>query len=111
VVPTNLETLHVSEGMLGIVLAGGADPQTAVWTIDALFLYVNAFCLETSLRDRHADREGRALSRDETLRQFAALPDTFPYTKRYAAELTSGTALDRFEFTVNLILDGLDKRN
>jgi hypothetical protein len=39
------------------------------------------------------------------------LPDTFPYTKRYAAELTSGTALDRFEFTVNLILDGLDKRN
>jgi hypothetical protein len=34
----------------------------------------------------------------------------FPYTKRYAAELTSGTALDRFDFALNLILDGLGKR-
>jgi hypothetical protein len=34
-----------------------------------------------------------------------------PYSKRYAAELTSGTALDRFEFTLNLIVDGLGHRN
>ena len=111
VVPTNLETLRVNEGMLGIVLAGGVDPQTAAWTIDALLLYVNAFCLETSLIDRHVDQEGWAVSRDELLRRFAALPDTFPDTKRYAAELTSGTALDRFEFTLNLIMDGLGHRN
>lgn len=111
VVPTNLETLRVSEGMLGIVLAGGIDPQAAAWATDALFLYVNAFCLETSLIDRHVDQEGWAVSRDELLRRFAALPGTFPYTKRYAAELTSGTALDRFEFTLNLIMDGLGKRS
>jgi AcrR family transcriptional regulator len=111
VVPTNLETLRVNEGLLGIVLAGGADPQTAAWTVDALLLYVNAFCLETSLIDRHVDQQGRAASRDELLRRFAALPGTFPYTKRYAAELTSGTALDRFEFTLNLIMDGLGNRH
>ena len=111
VVPTNLETLRVNEGMLGIVLAAGADPQTAAWTIDALLLYVNAFCLETSLIDRHVDEGGWAVSRDELLGRFAALPDTFPHTKRYAAELTSGTALDRFEFTLNLIMDGLGHRN
>ncbi|HUD38082.1 MAG TPA: TetR/AcrR family transcriptional regulator [Streptosporangiaceae bacterium] len=111
VVPTNTETLRVSEGMLGIVLAGGVDPQTAAWTTDALSLYVNAFCLETSLKDRHADQEGWAVSRDELLRRFAALPDTFPYTKRHAAELTSGTALARFDFTLNLIIDGLGNRN
>jgi AcrR family transcriptional regulator len=110
VVPTNLETLRVSEGMFGIVLAGGVHPQTAAWASDALFLYVNAFCLETSLIDRHVDQEGWAVSRDELLRRFAALPDTFPNTKRYAAELTSGTALDRFEFTLNLIMDGLGNR-
>ena len=107
VAPTNLDTLRVSEGMLGIVLAGGVDPQTAAWAIDALFLYVNAFCLEVALRDRRGDQEEWVLSRDVSLRRFAALPDTFPYTKRYAAELTSGTALDRFAFTVNLIVDGL----
>jgi AcrR family transcriptional regulator len=110
VVPTNSETLRVSEGMLGIALAGGVDPQPAAWAIDALYLYVNAFCLENSLRERHSDSEGWAARRDETLRQFAALPDTFPNTKRYAAELTSGTAPDRFEFTLNLILDGLGNR-
>ncbi|GAB3989031.1 TetR family transcriptional regulator ActII [Actinoallomurus acanthiterrae] len=110
VVPTNQETLRVSEGMLGIVLAGGIAPQTAAWAIDALLLYVNAFCRETSLIGRHADQEGRAVSRDEMLRRFAALPDTFPNTKRHAAELTSGTALDRFEFTINVILDGLGHR-
>ncbi len=107
VVPTNLDTVRLSEGMFGIVLAGGVDPQTAAWAIDALFLYVNAFCLETSLLGRHDDEASWALSREETLSRFAALPDTFPNTKRYAAELTSGTAVDRFAFTLNLIMDGL----
>jgi AcrR family transcriptional regulator len=109
--PTNLETLRVSDGMLGIVLAGGVDPQTAAWAIDSLFLYVNAFCLEVSLRDRHADEEGIATSRDETLRRFAALPDTYAHTKRHAAVLTSGSAPDRFAFTLNMILDGLGHRD
>jgi Tetracyclin repressor-like, C-terminal domain len=110
-VPTNLETLRVNEGMFAIVLAGGADPQTAAWAIDALTLYVNAYCLETSLRDRQATRrdDSWVLSRDELLRRFAELPDTFPQTKRYAAELTSGAGHDRFDFTINLILDGLQR--
>ncbi|WP_285584672.1 TetR/AcrR family transcriptional regulator [Actinoallomurus iriomotensis] len=111
VAPTNLETLRVSEGMLGIVLAGGVDPRTAAWAIDALTLYVNAFCLETSLMDRHVDQEGWAIGSDELLRRFAALPGAFPHTKRYAAELTSGTPLDRFEFTLNLIVGGLGARD
>ena len=60
---------------------------------------------------RHVEQEGWAVSRDELLRRFAALPDTFPHTKRYAAELTSGTALDRFEFTLHVIIDGLGNHN
>jgi hypothetical protein len=107
VVPTNLETMRVNEGLLGIALASGADPQTAAWAVDALTLYVNAFCLETSLINRHVDQEGWSISTTELRHRFAALPDTFPHTKRYAAELTSGTALDRFNFTLNLILNGL----
>lgn len=109
--PMQRETLRVTEGMLGIVLAGGVDPQTAAWAIDALYLYVNAFCLETSLVGSRVDREeGWAVSRDELLRRFGALPDTFPHTRRYAAELTSGTALDRFAFTLDLMTDGLGDR-
>jgi AcrR family transcriptional regulator len=108
-VPTNRETLRVTEGMLGVLLAGGVDPKTAAWAIDALIVYVNAFCLESALRDRHPEKNGWAVNRDESLRRFAALPDTFPNTRRYAAELTSGSATDRFDFTLNLIMDGLGK--
>ncbi|MGA8456110.1 MAG: TetR/AcrR family transcriptional regulator [Streptosporangiaceae bacterium] len=110
IMPTNLETMRVNEGMFAIVLAGGVDPQTAAWAIDALTLYVNAYCLETSLRNQ-VTRNGDnwVVSRDELLRRFAELPDRFPQTKRYAAELTSGTGHDRFDFTVKLILDGLQR--
>ena len=94
IVPTNLETMRVNEGMFAIVLAGGIDPQTAAWAIDALTLYVNAYCLEASLRDQ-VTRNGNnwVVSRDELLRRFAELPDTFPQTKRYAAELTAGAVI------------------
>jgi hypothetical protein len=44
------------------------------------------------------------------LRRFAALPDSFPQTKRYAAELTAGTSYDRFDFTLGLMIDGLAGR-
>jgi len=109
IVPTNLETLRISEGLLAILLAGGVAPQTAAWTADALTLYINAYCLEVSLRDgrRAAPHDAWVVSRDELLSRFGALPDTFPQTKRYAAELTAGGGHDRFDFTVGLMLNGL----
>ncbi|MCX4745027.1 TetR/AcrR family transcriptional regulator [Kitasatospora sp. NBC_01287] len=107
--PSNPDTLRVGEGMLAILLAGGIDPQAAAWAIDSLSLYVNAYSLEVSLADRRVSRSDGSwvVSRDELLRRFAALPATFPQTKRYAAELTSGTVNDRFGFTIGLMIDGL----
>ncbi|MFJ6212322.1 TetR/AcrR family transcriptional regulator [Streptomyces sp. NPDC092296] len=107
--PSNLDTLRVSEGMLAILLAGGIAPQAAAWALDALTLYVNAYSLEVSLADRRPSRtdDDWVVSRDELLRRFAALPGTFPQTKRYAAELTAGTVQDRFDFTIGLMIDGI----
>ena len=112
VAPSNLDTLRVSEGMLAILLAGGVAPQTAAWTIDSLVLYVNAYSLEVSLVPKRLSPGDDAwvISRDEMLRRFAALPDTFPQTKRYAAELTGGSSHDRFDFTIGLMIDGLAHR-
>lgn len=110
IVPTNLETLRLSEGLLAILLAGGVAPQAAAWGIDALVLYVNAYCLETYLVSKHPGHGERdwVVSRDELLRRFAALPDeTFPQTRRYATELTAGAEHERFDFTITLMLDGL----
>jgi AcrR family transcriptional regulator len=107
--PSNLDTLRVGEGMLAILIAGGIDPQAAAWATDSLLLYVNASSLEISLVNRRLSRsdEDWVVSRDELLRRFAALPDTFPQTKRYAAELTTGSVDDRFGFALGLMIDGL----
>jgi AcrR family transcriptional regulator len=106
---TNLETLRVSEGLLAILLAGGIDPQTAAWAMDSLILYVNAYSLEIAEfhRRRAHDDYTWVVSRDEMLRRFAALPDSYPQSKRYAAELTAGEGSDRFDFTLRLMLNGL----
>ncbi|MCU1641282.1 MAG: TetR family transcriptional regulator [Nocardia sp.] len=110
IVPTNLDALRVGEGLFAILLAGEIEPQTAAWVLDAMSLYVSAYALEQSLvqqRRKHPDQEW-VLGREELLHRFTALPDdTFPQTRRYAAELTSGTGHDRFEFTLGLIMDNL----
>jgi AcrR family transcriptional regulator len=112
VAPSNLDTLRVSEGLLAILLAGGVDPQAAAWAIDSLVLYVNAYSLEVSLVGEQltGSENGWVVSRAELLRRFAALPDTFPQIKRYAAELTAGAGHDRFDFTISLMIDGLAHR-
>ncbi|WP_440899649.1 TetR/AcrR family transcriptional regulator [Actinosynnema sp.] len=108
--PSNLDTLRVSEGMLAIALAGGVPPQAAAWAVDALTLYVNAYSLERSLAARRtAGGEEWVISREEMARRFAELPDAFAVSKRHAAELSAGTGHDRFDFTVALVLDGLER--
>ncbi|MFD6160120.1 TetR/AcrR family transcriptional regulator [Nocardia sp. NPDC060256] len=109
-VPTNLETLRVGEGILAILLAACIEPKTAGWARDALSLYVSAYALEQSLvqqRRRHQDQEW-VLSREELLDRFTALPaEKFPLTRRHATDLISGTGHDRFEFTLGLLMTNL----
>jgi AcrR family transcriptional regulator len=107
--PVNLDTLRLAEGLLALLLAGGIAPQAAAYASDALVLYVNAYSLELAQarqRRQHGD-DSWVVGRDELLRRIAALPDTFPQTKRYAAEMTAGSGHDRFDFTIGLMLDGL----
>ncbi|WP_033292746.1 TetR/AcrR family transcriptional regulator [Amycolatopsis jejuensis] len=106
-VPTHLEALRVREGILGILLAGGVEPQTAAWALDALTLYVGAYALERSLV-RQRGHDDWVLSQDELVSRFSALPeDRFPLTRRHAVQLTSGTGHERFEFTLGLIIRNL----
>ena len=110
--PANLDTLRLGEGLLAILLAGDINPQAAAYASDALVLYVNAYSLELSLarqRREHGD-DSWVVGRDELLRRIAALPDSFPLTKRYAAEMTAGTGHDRFDFTIGLMINGLARR-
>ncbi|CAN5370483.1 TetR/AcrR family transcriptional regulator [soil metagenome] len=113
-VVTNLDVLRVNEGMLAILIVGGIRPQAAAWAMDALFLYVGAYALESSVIEQRGDDvidRNEPEGHDELLRRFATLPpEEFPQSIRYAAELTSGTAHERFDFTVGLMLDNLATR-
>lgn len=108
---TDLDVLRVNEGMLAILLAGGIAPQVAAWTIDALFLYVGAYAMDIAVADTetNADEHRRATQHRATLiTRFEALPeDRFPHTRAHADELTSGTAHERFDFTLGLMLSSL----
>jgi len=99
---SDLDVLRLSEGMLGILLAGGIPPQRAAWAIDALFLYVGAYAMDSAVADDRRPEPG------ELLERFTALPaDRFPNTVRHAHELTSGTGHERFDFALDLMLDSL----
>ncbi|HEY2698521.1 MAG TPA: TetR/AcrR family transcriptional regulator [Pseudonocardiaceae bacterium] len=109
-IPTNLETLRVQEGLFAIVLAGGIEPKTAAWALDAMSLYVSAYALEQSMVRQRSKRQDAdwVVSREELERRYTALPaEKFPHTRRHAADLISGSGHDRFVFTVGLIMDNL----
>jgi AcrR family transcriptional regulator len=111
--PTDLDAVRVSEGMLAILLAGGVAPQAAAWAIDALLLYVAAYCLEAAIANKRKvdDEADWVLDTEELRRRLTALPaESFPHTTRHAAELTAGEGHDRFDFTLALMIDGLAGR-
>ena len=109
VVPADLATLRVGEGMLAILLAGGTPARQAAWAADAAFLYITGYCLEASAARRQStDADGRAIDRAEIAERLRMLPpDLFPHTVAHARELTSGTGHERFTFTLSLLLQGL----
>jgi hypothetical protein len=112
IVPSSLDLFRISEGMLSILVAGDIEPQTAIWTIDALLLYINAYCLEQAQlvpqSGHHDDLLG--VSREELRQRFENLPDTLPNIRRYAQQMTSGSGHDRFDFMLCLIINNLNSQ-
>jgi AcrR family transcriptional regulator len=115
-IPTGPQALRISEGMLAIMLAGGVPPQVAAWALDRIFLYVNADAFEGTLFGAKQLPEG--MTPEEYMHQFigqlrdyfAALPaDRYPNTRMHAEALTTGGGQERFEFGLDMLIDGLDR--
>jgi AcrR family transcriptional regulator len=110
-IPTGPNALRISEAMLGIVLSGGVPAQVAAWVLDRLFLYIVADAFEYSIwRDEVQDTEAVEQLSSDMRAYFERLPaEQFPNVRRYAGELVSGDTADRFEFGLDLLIDGLDR--
>jgi AcrR family transcriptional regulator len=109
--PTTEAVLLLTENLLGILLAGGLDPQGAAWACDILVLLVTGAAREDDVRrlrgrgDGGGDRREQA---DEIYKAFAALPpDRFPLIAAHAAQMVAGDGDERFRFAIDVVIDGM----
>jgi AcrR family transcriptional regulator len=95
--------MRLLENLLGILLAGGLDPQDAAWAADILSAQVTYAAIEAEVRPTDIS----ALVADITA-NFARLPaDDFPLIKAHTAQLVAGDADERFRFAVDVVIDGV----
>jgi AcrR family transcriptional regulator len=107
--PTTEVVLRLSENLLGILLAGGIDPQNAAWACDIFVLLVTAVVNEDDVRRaRGRSDDDRKEQVDEIYNTFAGLPpDRFPLISAHAAQMVAGDGDERFRFAVDVVIDGV----
>jgi AcrR family transcriptional regulator len=113
-VPTMEGTMRVAEGMMAIAMAGGVSPQAAAWFCDVASLYVGAIAYEESIwiarensTEAGAKPDHEAID-DQLVGFFEALPpDRFPFLTSLARVMTTGDGDDRFEFGIDVLINGL----
>src|SRR5919204_3864273 len=108
--PTTQAVLLLTENLLGILLAGGLEPQAAAWACDILVLLVTGAAREDDVRRPHGRSTAgdRRQQRDEIYKTLAGLPrDRFPLIVSHAAQMVAGDSDERFRFAVDLVVDGL----
>jgi AcrR family transcriptional regulator len=108
--PTSETVLLLAENLLGILLAGGVEPQDAAWACDILVLLVTAVASEDDVR--HARGQGRQKGDrehvDEIYATLAGLPpDRFPLITAHAAQMVAGDGDERFRFAIDVVVDGV----
>jgi AcrR family transcriptional regulator len=108
--PTTEVVLRLTENLLGILLAGGIDPQDAAWACDIFVLLVTAVASEDDVRRARGrgDDDHRREQVDEIYETFSGLPpDRFPLLSAHAAQMVAGDHDERFRFAIDVVIDGV----
>jgi AcrR family transcriptional regulator len=111
--PTTDAVLRLTENLLGILLAGGLDPQDAAWAGDLLVSLVTAVAREGGVRRPRGQSDVHERHRQvaELHETFAGLPpDRFPLLVAHATEMVAGDGDERFRFAVDVVIDGVVAR-
>jgi AcrR family transcriptional regulator len=111
--PTTEAVLLVAENLLGILLAGGIDPQDAAWACDLFVLLVTGVASEDDVRRaRGFSSDGEIREQIDVLHKtFAGLPpDRFPLLAAHAAQMVAGDVGERFRFAIDVVIDGVVAR-
>lgn len=103
-VPMGPNLLRVVEWQLALLRGAGVPPAPAAWFGDLFALYIAAHAFEDSMAGEGSPEEEAAAMGA----YLASLPaDRFPHLMASMGDLSSGSAEDRFEFGLELILRGL----
>lgn len=102
-------TIEIAEVVLQLLVAGGVPRQSAAWATDLLALFITATAVESAI---HAERGFSESSVPDAIRSLrtalAALsPQRYPLVSSMATELTIGNGDTRFEFGVEVLINGL----
>jgi hypothetical protein len=101
--PGTEAALQLVENLLGVLLAGGLDPQDAAWAADIFALLVNYAAIEADVRRTDGREQADAL-----YSTFTALPpERFPLITAHAAQLVAGDGEERFRVAIDVVTDGL----
>jgi hypothetical protein len=111
-IPAGPNLLKLGEVMLALLRAGGLSERQAAYGCDIAGTYVKAVAQESSewrsgLADR-PDMRRRAAALSSYLG--ALPPGTFPYMNAVNELFSAETAGERFEFGLDVMLDGLAAR-
>jgi AcrR family transcriptional regulator len=108
--PTTEAVLLLTENLLGILLAGGLDPQDAAWACDLFVGLVMAAAREDDVRRPRgrSDDDDRPERVDKLYTTFAGLPpDRFPLIAAHASQMVAGDGDERLRFAINAVVDGV----
>jgi AcrR family transcriptional regulator len=110
--PTTETILLLTENLLGILLAGGFEPQDAAWTCDILVLLVTAAAREDDVRrPGGSDSDSHSQQAEKIFATFTSLPsEQFPLITAHAAQMVAGDGGERFRFAIDVVIDGVVAR-
>ncbi|MEV6347037.1 TetR/AcrR family transcriptional regulator [Actinoplanes sp. NPDC051851] len=115
-VPTGPNALRSSEAMLSMMMAGGVPVEQAAWALDRIFLYLAADAMEFAMWKRSIRESGETPEhfiqgvREDLASYYAQLsPEDLPNLRKNAEAMVSGDNGLRFEFGLDLLVDGLDR--
>jgi hypothetical protein len=103
--PTGPNHVALVETILALLHEGGASDRAAAWGVDLLLLFPTASAVEhtTPKPSKHATGDLATI----TAAIAAADPDRSPHIARLGDELISGDGSSRFDWAVDVLLDGI----
>jgi len=108
-IPVGPNAVRYMEWHLSILRSGGLSDRVAALAGDIIYLYIGAFSFEECVGMAVPSDDASARDFIGELRDyFASLPaDRFPNMSELAVALTTGGRDERFEFGLDVLLDGL----